>query len=208
MVDLPGHGASNMDYFPFESIKDIAVHVQTVADKLELSQFDVVGHSMGGYVGLELKQIDDRCEKLVLLNSNFWSDSELKKLDRQRVAELVINHSKHFIREAIPNLFYKSAEIAQEIHYLITEASEMRPEAIAQSSIAMSRRQDFSNQLDKLGSDLYIIQGEFDSTVPLQSMIERINDSSLDVKVIPNVGHMAHLENRVEVSEALSSILK
>ena len=36
--------------------------------------------------GLLLKEKDNRCEKVILMNSNFWADSEQKKKDRSLAA--------------------------------------------------------------------------------------------------------------------------
>ena len=60
MIDLPGHGASaEIEEFP-PSIEVFADQVSEVVDQLDISAYDLVGHSMGGYVALELKRKDHR----------------------------------------------------------------------------------------------------------------------------------------------------
>ena len=80
-IDLPGHGLSEAS--EDLAIPSMATQVALLLDALNIDKFHVVGHSMGGYVGLELLSSDDRTQKLVLMNSNFWSDDEEKKNNRR-----------------------------------------------------------------------------------------------------------------------------
>jgi pimeloyl-ACP methyl ester carboxylesterase len=54
-IDLPGHGLSQLtDDSP--SLAFMADEVLKVLDFLKLSEFHIVGHSMGGYVALLIKE--------------------------------------------------------------------------------------------------------------------------------------------------------
>ncbi|MFZ9658097.1 MAG: alpha/beta fold hydrolase, partial [Crocinitomicaceae bacterium] len=119
-IDLPGHGNSALpDQVP--SIAGMAQAVFEVLDSLAIQSFSVVGHSMGAYVGLELS-MHPGFQQLILLNSNCWSDSEQKKQDRLRVAQIVYKAKDIFIREAIPNLFQSPESSKKESAVLIEEA--------------------------------------------------------------------------------------
>ena len=77
-LDMRNHGRSgwhdNMSYaLMAEDIKD-------TLDHLGLDQVVLLGHSMGGYVALELKKQHRGCQKVVLLNSNFWEDDARSKV--------------------------------------------------------------------------------------------------------------------------------
>src|SRR4051812_21614100 len=53
-IDLPGHGAtSNFGYA--HSMELMAKCVKAVMDHLRLKKYVIIGHSMGGYVGLALR---------------------------------------------------------------------------------------------------------------------------------------------------------
>ena len=52
-IDLPGHGASELDDSLELSMASIANSVQQLIQEMGLDSYDVVGHSMGGYVALE-----------------------------------------------------------------------------------------------------------------------------------------------------------
>ena len=85
----------------------MADEVIAVLAHLKVAEFSLVGHSMGAYVGLLIKQKIDSCNLLVLLNSYFWCDNEQKKIDRLRVVKIVLKAKNIFVNEAIPNLFWK-----------------------------------------------------------------------------------------------------
>jgi pimeloyl-ACP methyl ester carboxylesterase len=86
----------------------------------------LVGHSMGGYVALQLKKCaPQRIKKVVLLNSHPWEDSALKKSDRLRIAEIAYKAKSLFIQQAIPALFYDSDGFKLQINQLIQDANKI-----------------------------------------------------------------------------------
>lgn len=191
LIDLPGHGKSTLD--GIDSMQSMAERVKEVLDNESVSEYEVIGHSMGGYVALELKQLDDRCQKVVLMNSNVWTDSDQKKEDRKRVAKLVQTKKDRFISEAIPNLFENPESHLEHVKVLIAEAKCISAEAIARASIAMSERRDFSEEVFSGELEVTVIQGENDAVAPQDRMKPLMVNQSDRFYVVPS-GHMAHLE--------------
>ncbi len=197
-IDLPGHGNSALpDQAP--SIAGMAQAVFKVLDSLAIQSFSVVGHSMGAYVGLELS-MHPGFQQLILLNSNCWSDSEQKKQDRLRVAQIVYKAKDIFIREAIPNLFQSPESSKKESAALIEEAKFMSPEAIAFSALAMRERQDFTSHVNTFPEKFIFIQGIHDRLVSVEELNAKV---LLSEKHYLNCGHMAHMEAKEEVMEVL-----
>ncbi|MEO1338953.1 MAG: alpha/beta fold hydrolase, partial [Myxococcota bacterium] len=64
-VDLPGHGKSP-GLSPDASLQDLAKEVAQLADHLSVPKFRIVGHSMGGRVGLAM--LDAHAERVVRLD--------------------------------------------------------------------------------------------------------------------------------------------
>ena len=194
LLDLPGHGKSTECTDASKSMLLMAIEVQKVMDSIGITECAVVGHSMGGYVGFELLQLDQRCKKLVLLNSNFWQDSELKKEDRKRVVSIVNKNKNLFLYEAIPNLFSNPENHDLEIKRIIKTAKTMQAETIGFVSIAMAERNGFEQVLPKLKERLLIVQGEFDSIVRKDKMDEALKLlPTIEVQYVKS-GHMAHIE--------------
>ena len=79
-IDLPGHGGSSFNGFTNveKGMEELAFAVIEVLESLNIHDFNIVGHSLGGYVALEVKRIRNNCKKLVLLNSNYSEDSPSK----------------------------------------------------------------------------------------------------------------------------------
>lgn len=207
LIDLPGHGKSYLAENAQPSISYMAEQVRLTLNALKIEEYVVVGHSMGGYVALELAKCDERCKKIVLLNSNFWSDSEAKKKDRLRVAEIVQHIKSLFLNEAIPNLFIDPTAQKDQVVQLIKEANAMDSASIAYASIAMSEREDYSVEVNNQKFDIYVIQGEKDTIVLHEMMNEKLNVKE-KMKVISESGHMCHIEAPDQVMEALSIFLK
>jgi pimeloyl-ACP methyl ester carboxylesterase len=198
-IDLPGHGNSALpDQAP--SIAGMAQAVFEVLDSLAIQSFSVVGHSMGAYVGLELSK-HPGFQQLILLNSNCWSDSEQKKQDRLRVAQIVYKAKDIFIREAIPNLFQSPERSKKESAALIEEAKLMTPEAIAFSALAMRERQDFTLHVNAFPEKFIFIHGIHDQLVSVEELDAKVTHSE---KHYLNCGHMAHIEAKEEVMEILN----
>lgn len=205
-IDLPGHGKSPLtDNSESPSIDFMAKEVLKVLNFLEIDSYSVIGHSMGGYVSLKLKEMDSRCEKAVLVNSNFWQDTDQKKKDRVRLAEIAFKAKKLFIQEAIPNLFGKPENHAEEIDVLIEEALKMAPESIAYSALAMRERKDYTREVSENPTEYFIIHGKLDKLVGTD-FIKRQLKSDENLFVIENAGHMAHIEQSEEVFEILKEV--
>src|SRR5690606_26597669 len=81
-MDLPCHGKSRFNGEICE-MTEMAEAVFAILYKFKFFNPIVIGHSMGGYVGLELMKL--MACRLILLHSNFWEDPPEKKNDRNRV---------------------------------------------------------------------------------------------------------------------------
>jgi pimeloyl-ACP methyl ester carboxylesterase len=201
LIDLPGHGQSPLnDSAEIPSIRFMAEEVFRVLQTEKVDEFTLIGHSLGAYVGLELMQLSN-CQKLILLNSNCWTDDEQKRRDRLRVAELVFKAKKHFIREAIPGLFGRPNEFQSEIKQLIAEANHMSADAIAYAALAMRERTDYTEEVLANPSKYVFIHGELDTLVSSKQMRSRL--PGIRVHFLPNAGHMSHMESSEEVFDLL-----
>lgn len=206
LIDLPGHGKSAlMDNADSPSIDFIAEQVEKVIRNLKIQRYHVVGHSMGGYVALILKEKDPKCDKVVLLNSNFWEDPATKKRDRVRVADIALKAKEIFINEAIPGLFYRHEKNEPFVQELIAETKNMNGESIAYSSLAMRNRSNKRSLIIDNPKDFLIIQGRFDPLISPEKMKEELSSEVVQTIVFENSGHMTHFEESEKLNEELSN---
>jgi 2-succinyl-6-hydroxy-2,4-cyclohexadiene-1-carboxylate synthase len=208
LIDLPGHGKSELwDANESPSLNFMAAEVQKLIQFLGIQNYHVVGHSMGGYVAMILKETDDNCQKVVLLNSTFKEDSDLKKRDRVRVADLALKAKNLFIQEAIPGLFYRFEKDDSCVQALIEEAKQMEGQAIAYAALAMRERTNTFHLLNDFPSDIFVVQGKHDPLISCEAMREDLMNHSNQLIVLEDVGHMSHFENPSGARKALRTIL-
>ena len=211
-IELPGHGQSALtDDSENPSLNFYANEVQEVLSFLKIEKFSIVGHSLGAYVALILKEHNLGCQKVVLLNSNFWADNEQKKKDRLRVADIAFKAKKVFINEAIPNLFGQVNLFQNEIEVLKEEAIKIEPESIAYAALAMRQRKDYTQMITENPSDFFIIHGNLDRLVTTEFLLEQASgifkeNLESQVIVIQDAGHMGHIETSEAIVEIFTKI--
>ncbi|MFT5777774.1 MAG: pimeloyl-ACP methyl ester carboxylesterase [Crocinitomicaceae bacterium] len=207
-VDLPGHGKSTNSELLCDTMEEMAQKVSELMDDLGAVELDIIGHSMGGYVAMELKKNDRRIRNVLLLNSNFWEDNEAKIEDRYRIAELAERSLALFIYTVIPSLFLDPEKHDTEVKKLINESLKITPQAMGKASIAMSKRLNHASLIGQFPMDFTLIQGSLDSIVMINEMKARL--TGLEVKLIElaGVGHMAHIELTTEVERQLGIFLE
>ncbi len=206
LVDLPCHGESRFD----DEICSMAfmaecVDALCVAEGIENPI--VFGHSMGGYVGLELLKI--RSIQLTLVHSNFWDDPFDKKQDRDRVAKIVEQNKMRLIHEAIPNLFAaKNREHCQSnILDLIQAAEQIPANEIIASTKGMRDRLHNGQLLEQF--EINIIHGNLDTVVKTEKLnveLARLTRTP-KTQTIPDAGHMSIWEKPAVLIECLKAIV-
>jgi pimeloyl-ACP methyl ester carboxylesterase len=207
LIDLHGHGKSFFNPALVPSIAVMAEQVRDLLDELQITHYQLVGHSMGGYVGCRLLDIDPGVEHLTLLHSHPWADTPAKKEDRNRVIELVKTRAAFFIREAIPNLFAFPEEHRPAIAHSCAIAERMLPAAIAWSAAAMRDRPAYTEVLKQQSTKVSIIQGQLDPLIPNLQLHAFADEHGIGFYEIPQCGHVGQEEAPEQVKELLSVIL-
>ena len=81
--DLPGSGKSELT--EDMSMEGMARTIHQVLEKLNISNFILIGHSMGGYISLAFAALyPDGLKALGLLHSSAFADTEEKKLPAKK----------------------------------------------------------------------------------------------------------------------------
>jgi len=198
LIDLPCHGKTRFEG-QVCSMVFMAETVNAVLKKESIVNPVVYGHSMGGYVGLELAKIEKI--KLVMIHSNFWDDSIQQKSDRDRVVDLVQDRKPFFCKVAIPNLFYPNNRKACEgiINDLIDQAIEIPTAEISAATLGLKTR-GVNHDVVK-DQDVTIIQGEFDTIMTLDEMNSQIKTHfpAQSIRLIKDCGHMSIWEKPNEL---------
>lgn len=208
-IDLLGHGESDcLGYI--HSMEDNANVVNEVLKHLDIQKTIIVGHSMGGYVGLALAELHpDQIQKLVLLNSTSNEDSEEKKLNRSRAIKAVKQNYTAFVSMSIANLFSEDnrVRLADEIDRVKDQALKTPLQGIIASLEGMKIRKDREFVLKKNIFPVLLILGKKDSVLNYEENIKQIKNTTAELVSFED-GHMSQIENKEELKTVLSDFFQ
>jgi pimeloyl-ACP methyl ester carboxylesterase len=207
-IDLPGFGKSPILKSEL-TLKAVAKKVLELINSLDIQKCVVIGHSLGGYVGLAMcEENPDIIQGLCLFHSTASSDTEEKKLNRDKVIEFVEKNGVYpFVETFVPVLFHQKSQESLDIVHKI--ASKTPKNTIITYSRAMRDRKEMISFLTTFSKKTLFIAGEND-TIILKSTLEE------QVKLIPNgklvtlaaTGHMGMYEDEKQSLQALKDFSK
>ena len=198
-IDLPGHGRSEVvsEVHSMELMAE-AVHEVFMATGAKKTNF--IGHSMGGYVGLAfLEKYPQLVKDFMLLNSTPQADSEEKKENRDRSAELVEKNKKAYISMAIKNLLSpaNSEKFSEEVQELIREASHFPTKGITAALKGMKIRTDKTEVLKGFKGNKFLVAGEEDPLVNVTDLKDIASQANTGF-ISFSGGHLSYIENKSE----------
>ncbi|MRX69063.1 Pimeloyl-ACP methyl ester carboxylesterase [Flavobacterium resistens] len=205
-IDLLGHGESDSLGYVHE-MEENANAVNEVLEYLNIEKATILGHSMGGYVGLAFAELfPDKIKKLVLLNSTSKEDSVEKKLNRTRAIKAVKQNYVGFVSLAIANLFSENNRIrlANEIEKVKEEALKTPLQGIVASLEGMKIRKDREWLLHENRFPLLLILGKKDPVLNYEDSLSQIEDTTAELVSFED-GHMSHIENKDELKSILNN---
>jgi pimeloyl-ACP methyl ester carboxylesterase len=172
---------------------------------LHIEQYFIVGHSMGGYIGLSFADYYvNHVQGLLLFHSTTYEDNEAKKTSRMKVSEFIQEWGvSKYLETATPNLFgdaFKKSNPAA-IQNVIDSGLGISPEAMIQFVFAMRNRKAMTHLLHQNTIPVWMIAGEADLAVTIQDSLEQIKLlPSSNSLVLKEVGHMGMLEATDQVN--------
>lgn len=203
-IDLLGHGKSEPLRY-VHSMEENANVVHEVLEHLKIEKAIILGHSMGGYVGLAFAELFPKSiQKLVLLNSTSREDSAEKKLNRTRAIKAVKQNYVGFVSLAIANLFSENnrTRLADKIENVKTEALKTPLQGIIASLEGMKIRKDRESLLQQNLFPVLLILGKKDPVLNYEDSISQIEDTTGELVSFED-GHMSHIENKEELKTIL-----
>lgn len=210
-IDLPGHGESqNFGYnHPMELMAE-AVHAVVKQEKLR--KVTIVGHSLGGYVGIAYAELyPDILKGLVMYFSSAACDSDEKKINRNRAIKLVKQDHKSFIRNSIPMLFaeHNRDKYMKTIQRLVAKANKMGPQSIIAALEGMRDRNDREIVVKFAPFPVHYVIGELDPVLPAEILLKQAEISEKgSYTLLKKTGHMGFIENKKETFLAVKSFLE
>jgi pimeloyl-ACP methyl ester carboxylesterase len=180
---------------------------------LHIEQYFIVGHSMGGYIGLSFADYYvNHVQGLLLFHSTTYEDNEAKKTSRMKVAEFIQEWGvSKYLEIATPNLFGDAFKKTNPgiIQNVIDSGSGISQEAMIQFVFAMRNRKAMTHLLQQHKIPVWMIVGDADLAVPIQDSLEQIKLlPSSKCLVLNNVGHMGMFEGTDQVNEFIHQCIQ
>jgi len=194
-IDLLGHGASE-DTSGIYTMDLQAELVVAILQKHKISDYYIVGHSMGGYVLLSLlKKVSAKILGVVLLNSTSYPDTQARKLNRDRAIKILETQKVNYIRMGIVNLFSapSRSKFNHEIEDLVKQAQGISKEGIKASLLGMKLRVNCADILKNYEGEKLIISGKSDPVILLKNSISEAEATKCEHFILEG-GHMSYLE--------------
>ncbi len=180
---------------------------------LHIEQYYIVGHSMGGYIGLSFADYYvNHIQGLLLFHSTTYEDNEAKKTNRMKVAEFIQEWGvSKYLETATPNLFGDAFKKTNPgiIQNVIESGSGISQEAMIQFVFAMRNRKAMTHLLQQHTIPVWMIAGDADLAVTIQDSLEQIKLlPSSNSLVLNNVGHMGMFEATDQVNEFIHQCIQ
>lgn len=176
------------------------------------NSFNLIGHSMGGRVALEIfKQSPYRIKRLGLFNTGVHPKSKAEVPGRQKLLDLAEDKGISFVaKEWLPPMMNEknlsNNKLMDKLYAMVNKYSV--DEFHAQIN-ALLNRPDAREVLPKINIPTLLLSGEFDKWSPIEQhkeMEKYIKDSFL--VAIEDAGHMAPTEQPILVANAIKELLE
>ena len=208
-IDLLGHGQSDcLGYMHTMAL--FAEAVAAVLKHLRIRKYFLVGHSLGGYVSLQLaKNYALQIKGLCLLNSTSNADSEERKKIRTRANKLAQNNFKNLVTMSVSNLFHSDNLFTYktQIIALQKEALQTSLQSYMAAQEGMKKRVNTNEVLANNTFKKLIIVGQNDPVLPVEASLQEAKNTNTKVVVLSG-GHMSTIENTSEVITELQKFIK
>lgn len=208
--NLPGVHCKplNIHHSHAPSIQNYVELMHALMHSLHIDKYYVIGHSMGGYIGLAFADYYvNHVIGLGLVHSTSYEDSPAKKESRLKVAEFIQEHgTQKFLETATQNLFGNAFKKThpEQIQNVMDSVSDVSSEAMIQFVMAMRNRKAHTHLLTQQRIPIWMIVGEADIAVPMEDSLQQTQLlPPNNVLILEEVGHMGMLEATEKVNLAL-----
>lgn len=200
-LDLPGHGNSdkNIDDPTFSGFVKVLLGF---ADALKLDEFHLVGHSLGGAISLSTAlESPDRIKSVTVISSVALG----KEIDAEYLRGFVATNSRKELKDLARRLFANEDLVTRQLvddllRFKRLDGVQSALEGILSFLLEGDRQRTvLSEDIKNLSVPIRAIWGEKDRIIPASHAAS----IGKDVHILPNTGHMAHMEAANEVNRLL-----
>lgn len=204
------HTPNFANWVDCESISDYARKIHEALPRTE--NFILIGHSMGGYIALEIANLfPERIDGVVMLHSTMLADSLEKQLQREKTAAFIQEKgSEIFIKSFVSKLFAPRF-VATHQDLLITLAvryADIAQSGLIASTLAMKNRHNKVSFIQSTDIPFLFILGDEDPLISVESVVDVIGVKDQHKYVIlSDVAHQGCYEAPAETFAAINQFI-
>ncbi len=209
--DLPGFGESE-PLPPGWAMRDLALAVSRILVAEEVTSAVVVGHSMGGYVALQLARHEPgQVAGLGLFHSTALADTPEKREGRLRSVEFIRQHGtipylKALYAGLVTDAFQKNHP--QCMDQWLEKGARFGAQALTQGLLAMRNREDSLDLLQQTKIPVMILGGSQDQVVPADTLpAQALLPAVASYVLLPGTAHMGMVESPEAAAAAVQQFM-
>lgn len=217
--DLPGHGFTDLPPYSQLSLPHVSRSVRELLQVLELEPVVAVGHSAGAAIIVRMSLDGGMApERLISINGALLPFDGTPGLLFPVMAKIL------FLNPLTPRFFAWRVNRSMIERLIVKTGSEIEPEGIelyqrllafpshcaaALGLMANWELQPVVRDLPRLTAPLLLVVGEKDLAVPPEGA-EKVRDmaKAAQIRVLPDVGHLAHEERPGEAAEIITAFAR
>jgi pimeloyl-ACP methyl ester carboxylesterase len=213
--DLPGYGNSNIRNSASEiiSIEYYAEYLSAIADKENLQQFMLIGHSMGGYTVLAFAEMfPEKLKKLCLFHSHPYEDDATKKENRRKSIRFIEKYGTKLFTDELFNTLFAPAFYEQQpeaVKHVKEMVKKYPPRTLISSCEAMIARKDRSDVMKNISASVLLIIGRQDNAIDYDKSLAMCSLASVtELHILQHVGHMGMLEAPEQTAQMICNFIE
>ncbi len=223
-IDLPGYGKSEKGNYSY-SMSFFSDEIKKFVDKLNINNFVLIGHSMGGQIAITFTlKYPDKINKLILISPagiESFNKTQSNILANYLTVDAIKSLDEKGIEINIKNNFYKWNS---KVNWLIKERTELKnsndfdgyANAVVKSVKGMLS-EPTSQKLKNLSVSTLIIFGTNDNLIPnkyfhnlkpaaiFSTAAQQIKNCKL--QPVNDAGHLVYIEKAKEVNKIILKYL-
>lgn len=195
-IDLPGFGKSEV-VAEIQTSEIMADEVKKVTDELGVTDFHLLGHSMGGYISLAFaEKYPENLKSFTLFFSTYFADDEEKKQTRTKGLRIIKENLRAFVNAGVPNLFNPNEHDILEPKIKLAKeiACKSSVDGVLASQKGMIERPDRTKVLQNFEGKILVLSGKHDSAVNSEKTIKNLPDRTNIKSYVLDCGHNGHWE--------------
>jgi len=190
--DLRGFGKSKVRKTEF-TMQEMAKDVVDLIDEKQIGDAIVIGHSMGGYLGLEMiRQNPDRVRAIVLVASHVFGDTEKKKESRLKTKKQLNKLLPSTVFKDMPKKLSSNPEVQK---YCMRAIGKAESEGLQGALYAMANRKSSEDLWASVDIPKLLIAGKEDQFIS-RDMSDEMAEIGREVNyvLVDGAGHMLMCE--------------